>query len=618
MLDKQIDIMSLDTGDFYSNHEARLHRLNHCLRSERRQLVYGGILKKKNGKTKNICGLKETEEKLFAYGFSRSDLKLALKNKCTPFVQEYNREIENAEEINKLIEDYIRLKKLIDLKNKLISKSKTELLLLLKNKVDANIASNGKHHMRVLRDDYDVQRNLISVFDSSFTRTIEAQQNELCEDFAVVQVYYFSIIKDIIFHGFYYKGEKYIYFTSSAGQIRTKKAVFVKESVWQKNEKTIMCGLTLDEINARGGGNPTKYLAYMALANSATDLWQEFDIDKTIVIDDFETDVFGTYDFVDETDYSVSRKCGEVPIPHTDGCGMILPNAFGVKQKNKMVRLPWIKGLLGVFDYMKFIQEHNCSPVIKDIYGVEHDIVEEDIQVIFCKSQFKMHQNYDSWCQYKTYYKAYNCTAGYTNPEEDRIADATINYQMLQTLVGATDEEIQSIAAESIDRVKNISSSVENIKWAFGATIYNQNKTAFQKAIALYPDLLNDEYIKLYLKEIKNSLVKKYKSGKLRVSGKYTFLLPDFYAACQYWFMGVKEPDGLLCDGEVFCWLFRKHKELDCLRSPHLFMEHAVRNNTAWSGCKKRQDELRKWFCTDAIYTSSHDLLSKILQFDSQ
>lgn len=189
---------------------------------------------------------------------------------------------------------------------------------------------------------------------------------------------------------------------------------------------------------------------------------------------------------------------------------------------------------------------------------------------------------------------------------------------MLQTLVGATDEEIRSIAAESIDRVKNISSSVEDIKWAFGATIYNQNKTAFQKSIDLYPDLLNDEYIKLYLKEIKNSLVKKYKSGKLRVSGKYTFLLPDFYAACQYWFMGVKKPDGLLGDGEVFCWLFRKHKELDCLRSPHLFMEHAIRNNTAWFGCKERQDELRKWFCTDAIYTSSHDLLSKILQFDSQ
>ena len=60
------------------------------------------------------------------------------------------------------------------------------------------------------------------MFDSSFTRMIHAQPNELSEDFMVVQVYYFDIIKDLIYYGFTYKGEKYIYFTSSAGQIRTK------------------------------------------------------------------------------------------------------------------------------------------------------------------------------------------------------------------------------------------------------------------------------------------------------------------------------------------------------------------------------------------------------------
>ena len=31
---------------------------------------------------------------------------------------------------------------------------------------------------------------------------------------------------------------------------------------------------------------------------------------------------------------------------------------------------------------------------------------------------------------------------------------------------------------------------------------------------------------------------------------------------------------------------------------------------------KKRQEMVREWFCTDAIYTSCHDLISKILQFD--
>ena len=30
----------------------------------------------------------------------------------------------------------------------------------------------------------------------------------------------------------------------------------------------------------------------MALSNSATDEWEGFDIDRTIVIDDYETDVY--------------------------------------------------------------------------------------------------------------------------------------------------------------------------------------------------------------------------------------------------------------------------------------------------------------------------------------
>jgi hypothetical protein len=303
-----------------------------------------------------------------------------------------------------------------------------------------------------------------------------------------------------------------------------------------------------------------------------------------------------------------------VPITHTDGAGMVLPNAFGVKQCNKMVRLPWVKGLLGVFDYIKFIQTNNCSPVIKDIYGVEHNVIAEDIQVIFTKSQFKLAKFYSSWSEYKTYYKQYDCTAGYTNPEEDRIKDATINYQMLQSLTDITDGEIDEIIDESKNRLLNICSSIDSVKNVFGVTPYNQNQTSLQKAIALYPELLNDVYIRNKLKDIKDSMIKGYKAGKLQVHGKYTFLLPDLYAACQHWFMGVDEPDGLLRDGEVFCWLFRKSEKLDCLRSPHLFCEHPIRKNIACTKYGERQQQLREWFCTDAIYTSCMDLISKVLQ----
>lgn len=605
-LDVQVHILSVDTGNFYSNKEAHLHWLNHKLRVERSNLK-----KKEN----------EIVETLLGHGLEEEDLESILNDEY-----DFTSWGEYYDVIYGLGSEYCRVKRLIKLKNKKIKDSKERLLELLSNKTELNIATNGKHHIRKLRNlnpsgnKEDIHKyanepfgdkKIISVFDSAFTRMIGAKQDELTEDFMVIQVYYFDIIKDLIYNGFTYKGEKYIYFTSSAGQIRTKKTVFVKESVWKKYEKTIMCGLTIDSINEKGGNNPNKHLAYMALTNSATDVWNEFDIDKTIVINDFETNVFGTYDLVDDEDYSIRRISDYVPIEHTDGAGMMLPSMG----KNRMVRLPWVKGLLGAFDYVKFINEHNCSPVIKDIYGKEHNIIEEDIQIIFTKSQFKMWKYYDSWEQYKEYYKEHNCTAGYTNMEEDRIKDATINYQMLQTLTDITDEEIDNIIKRSNDNLNDLK-KLDGIKRAFGVTPYNNNMTPLQEAINIYPTLLNDEYMKASLREIKDSMVKRYRAGSLSIYGKYTFILPDFYAACEHWFMGIENPKGLLADGEVFCWLFRKSEKLDCLRSPHLYKEHAIRINTAWNQNKERQEKIREWFGTDAIYTSCHDLISKILQFD--
>lgn len=352
------------------------------------------------------------------------------------------------------------------------------------------------------------------------------------------------------------------------------------------------------------------------MANSATDLWEEFDIDRCIVIDDFETQVWGTFDFIDEKDYSIIRKTDYVPVPHTDGAGMILPMTFGVPQKNTMVRLPWIKGLLGVFDFVRFIQEHNYSPVIKDIYGTEHNVIEEHIQIILTKSQFKMAKHYDNFEQYKKWFKQYGCTAGRCNIEEDRIKNAKINYQMLQTLTDISDEEIDQLTSISANRIRNICNSEETIKDILGITPYNLHPTPFQEAVKLYPALLNDSYATDVLREIKDSLLKKYRSGKLEIEGKYTFVLPDFYAACEYWFGHIENPKGLLQDGEVFCWLTRKTGKVDCLRSPHLYKEHAVRFNIANQVYGDRATEIRRWFTTNGIYTSTHDLISKILMFD--
>lgn len=472
----------------------------------------------------------------------------------------------------------------------------------LKNQLYEKLNNNNK--IRLLRKEALKTNNVISLFDSVLTRTIGIKQNELTEDIMVVQVYYFQVLEDLIKNGFIHNNEKYIYFTSSAGQIRTKKAVFIKENLWEEHKMTLMCGLTVDDINSKGGVNINKFQAYLALSNSATDEWKRFNIHKSIVVDDLETNVYSLVDYIDDRTYEITRQKMDIPIEHTDGCGMILPKK---SKKSFMCRLPWIKGLLVPFPFDEFAKKHNTFKV-KDIYGKEWDIVRDDIQIIFTKSQFKMWKYYKSWDEYKKNFIKYDCQAAKLN-EEDVTAEAKLTYQMLQTLTDMTDEELKNIAQETINDILNIGSDKDTMLRVLGATKTNQHKNYFQQALMICPELLNDEHSKQVIKDKKKKLVRDAKSGKLNINGKYTFICPDLYAFCERLFLNEKHPKGLLKNGQVYCDIFQEGK-VDVLRSPHLYREHSVKNNVL-------NRKYSKWFVTHGIYTSIHDPISKMLQFDN-
>lgn len=460
------------------------------------------------------------------------------------------------------------------------------------------------NEVRKLREGSMKETNVISIFDSVLTRVIGLKPEMLSDDIIVVQTYYFQILEDIIHNGFIYKGEKYRYFTSSAGQIRTKKSVFIKERLWERHSNTLMCGLSIKEINDKGGVNTNKFQAYLALSNSATDEWQGFNIHKSIVVDDLETDVYSLVDHIHDKDYKITRQEMNIPIEHTDGCGMILPT---VNKKSFMVRLPWIKGLLVPFDYKKFINAHEgTTSKVKDIYGKEWDIIKDDIQIIFTKSQFKMWKYYNSWDSYKDRFIKYDCQAAMLN-EEDVTADANLNYQMIQTLTDITKEELIKISESTITDILRIGSNKDTMLRVLGATKTNKRKNYMQEALFIYPELLNDPHSKEVIKDKKRSLVKDAKAGKLSINGKYTFIIPDLYAFCEKLFLN-RQPKGLLKRDCVYCDIFEDGK-VDVLRSPHLYREHAVRNNI-------HDEKIKEWFITHGLYTSIHDPISKILQFD--
>lgn len=461
--------------------------------------------------------------------------------------------------------------------------------------------------VRELDEDALRENAKISIFESSLTRTLNIPIDSLTEDIFIVRVYYFDILRQLIKDGFYYKGEKYVYFSSSAGQIRTKKGVFIKESKLNEHLLTLTCGLTVDKINGTGKTNTNKYLAYLALANSASQTMTNFDIDKCIVVNDLETNVRGTVDFIDRDTYEITTKEMDVPIEHTDGCGMILPS---YSKKSFMVRLPFIKGLLTPFAYDDFIKEFGGNSKIVDIYGDEWDIFDDDIQIIFTKSQFKMSKYYENWNDYKEKFKQYQCEASMLNEEEDELGEIKLNYQMLQTLTDMTDEELSEIAEKTIEDIKEVGSDKDTMLRILGAKKPSQKQNYFQKSLAIYPELLGDIHSRQVIKDVRRSMIKDAKSGKLRISGIYTFVIPDMFAFCEHLFLGMEIPDGLLDDGEVYCREFDNYKDVDLLRSPHLYREHGVRRNV--------RDKIKdRWFITKGVYGSTKDLISKLLQYDN-
>lgn len=450
----------------------------------------------------------------------------------------------------------------------------------------------------------------VTISDSALTRTLGLNKNKFNPEICIIRVYYTGIMESLIKNGFMYDGHEYEFFTASAGQTKDKKFVAIRKDLKEKHWNKLMAGLSIKEINDCGGCNTAKYLAYVSLCSSMSKTWKGFDIDKSIVVDDFQNEVTGEVDYIDYDTYEITHGVRTLPMEQNDGCGMMLPS---VSSKDFVIRLPWFKGLLGVFDFRKFIEVNDCSPVVKDIYGVEHNIIEEDIQVIFTKSQFKMWKYYKDWNDYKERFKKYNCEACIGNEEDEEFDNVrNINYQMIQTLRCLTDDEILNLSQPNLDEILSLGVSTKNKKVdkehileIFGAVESNKNKSPFQKCLCEYPEMLQDKYIKEQLKSKKESLVRDLYSAKFLVEGNYTFAVPDLYAFCEHLIMGIENPNGLLKAGEVSCRLFDNGIDLDCLRSPHLYCEHCIETNN-----------IQEWFITNAIYTNSHDFMSRIMALD--
>jgi hypothetical protein len=507
-------------------------------------------------------------------------------------IRESNRKISKENKTNK-----IKTKKLLTIKEKIIE----ELNKQLKDNIT----------VRTLNPKKMSKYNLIALTDSDLSRTMSIDASSISTDLLIVRVYHYTVLDQLIKDGYIFNGEKYISLTASAGMIREKRVLFIKEAIWKLIEGNVMCGLTLESINKQGGMNINKFLSYLALCMTQSQEIEGFDIRKCIVIPDFETVLpQRQVDYIDNVTFKVEENVKkDITITHSDGCGWCLNGS-----KSFQIRLPWFKGLITPVNYIAWNRQYNNGNYkTTDIYEKEHDLLAEGIEYVFTESQFKMHKYYKDWEDYQKKFEDNLCKASYCNMEDDYkdFKDGNMNYQFWQTLTDISDEEIE-IFTNPIDKyVTKAYTDTSTMLNILGADRERKYKSPLQKCLEVYPELIKDTYMKDMLSSAIGKVKNDAKYGKIKVKNtKNTFLIPDVFAWMQFVFLGAENVTGLLQDGECSCKLFKKEPRLAVNRSPHLYKEWCVRENTI-------NEETNKWFTTNGIYTSCFDTISKVLKFDN-
>ena len=436
------------------------------------------------------------------------------------------------------------------------------------------------------------------------------------------------ILGQIIEKGIKIKDKEFVFYSSSANQQKKKQVCLMEKKFYEKHRSRFMCGLSFDIINEKGGCNTGKILAYTSLIFSkSVEPEIEINIDDVLVLSEFETEVTANVNFLSIEDNLMEEREMPVPVNHMDGAGIFLP---GLLPCSAQIRGGWIKGCVFPFDFRQFIIENQSEGKIqedaftKDAYGnkVSINYIRDNIKMILNTSQLKMWKYYDSWDDYKRAFEeaglkiCINNTIHYPEDDDPIVQSA---YQFEQTIPrdNVSAEKIEKLAELTINTINDAKTDPDKALKLMG--INTEKKTAFDPfslCIKMYPQMLQDVQVKKRIGSRMESIRKRAMGGKPFIRGFYSYICPDLYAACEYWFCNDKEPKGLIPANSVYNSFYCQDrfkdevKKIACLRSPHLSdCEHGIRN-------LEKSAECQKWFPGMDTVISTHDLLTKTLQAD--
>lgn len=379
--------------------------------------------------------------------------------------------------------------------------------------------------------------------------------------------------------GFYVNGKLYKRFMCSAGNARNNTSFFILGDIFDE----------VVEMLQNGHGDikiaEAKYNAYFSLSASAT---FQVSSPKFIVIPDCEVKRNEVIDNVvlKDDEYSIENKEKEITFNLFDGMGIVSPEQaqkwaqeleLDYLPSGFLIRAPFIKGMVFVFDFHKFAYDVAGKKYIKDVWGIEHHV--DDVELIITQSQFKLWNGYTSSNEYTNKMNKNGLSFGITKfpPKEDKTFIRT-NYQFLQVLNLDTKEKIEGICKPTIDWLKGVVGGNENdiklyllgksANFNDGNLIWKNIQDPFIKALMINSDVRQDKYIQ---NKIMQSIQKKIKEsyiGKLIVEGNFQVMISDPYALCEHMFgMEVK---GLLNRNQYYSkyWNDRNINTVAGMRSP--------------------------------------------------
>lgn len=477
------------------------------------------------------------------------------------------------------------------------------------------------------------ENNVIAGFENECVRLSESwgydeknpKKIPFIPEIVIMDCHHEEILNQINNNDINIGGRRFILYSSSTNQQKKKQICLLQADFHEKHKNKLMCGLTIDVINKLDGCNTGKFLAYTSLIFSkSVEPSIEINIDEVIVLPEFETEITGRVNYLSIEDDLMKEQVMPVSVNHMDGAGIFLP---GLLPCSAQIRGGWIKGCVFPFDFQTFIMEKQNEGKIKDgAYIVDPwknkvsiDYIRDNIKLILNTSQLKMWKKYDSWEQYKEEFKKNNLKICINNTthypaEDDPVVQGAYQFEQTIPRENVTDEKIERLSELTIQLINDAKTNADTALKIMGANLEDDEELPpFYASIKQYPQMLQDSHVKKRIKSKIESIRRKAMGGKPFVHGFYSYICPDLYAACEYWFCNDKVPEGLIPTNSVYNSFYNDKddvEEIACLRSPHLSdCEHGIRR-------LEKSEECKRWFHGLDTVISTHDLLTKTLQCD--